>query len=208
VNRRLVLWLSFGVLIVTVAPTSAYAESATRRVPVRAAGISLSIPRPWVVVDPPKNPPDMKRYFQRFPKVAEMVGIDPTASAQGIKDFWLKRLKVRKLWAIDVNGDGDNVLVSFERGAWYSGLDEWREAAKLSASTTHSEILASDETRIGSQQAFTEIERYEDPPGHQVIYAYMEIRGDHHNVIEIATTVDGDELQDAQAIQQSVRALR
>ena len=169
------------------------AASPTKLATVAAAGISLRYPATWLVVDPPKDPSALKRYFKRFPQLAQLLGFDPSDSARAMSRLWHQRLKVIKFLAVDVNGDGDNVLVSVEPGAWYSGLEEWQAAGKASAEATHGEVLASDETHVGSRQAFTHLEQYDDPPGHPVIYGYMEVRKDPRAIIEIAITVDGDQ---------------
>jgi hypothetical protein len=186
-------------------PARAAETETLKPVALSEAEVSIAVPESWHRADLPLTPGALRRYAKQEPKLAKLIGLDPTASDAKLRKFIRTMRQKNLLFAADVDGDGDNVIVGREHGAWWTDLADWRAAGEVSARSTGATVLSDSETRIGERQAFLHLEQ--DPPKNGgVIFGYMEIHAGKNKSFSISLTVDSGSRPLAEAILSSVAA--
>jgi len=186
------------------ATSSGAAETETLRpITVREAAVSIGVPDGWQRVELPLTPTAVRRYAKQEPKLARLIGLDPKATDAQLQKFIQAMRQKNLLFAADVNGDGDNVVMGRERGPWWTDLADWSATGTQSARSTGASVLSDTETRIGDRQAFMHLEQEPATKG-GTIFGYMEIRAGKKKSFSVSLTVDGRSRALAEAILNSV----
>jgi len=217
-RRRLVRLLgvaSLGCAAMLVAPSVVNAsptDGDLTRVSAPSAGISLPIPAGWHDISPPpgfatETASAMRAFFSQNEAEWSSLGVDlDKLSDTQLSAFVKESLKDIVLWSADTLGDGDNVDVKVQSGTPFRSLDEWRKYAVASAKSSKGTLVSTAKARIGSQQAYTSLERDPYPGGESVYYGYLEIARGKHSVVSISLTVDGESRALAEAMLGGVTA--
>jgi hypothetical protein len=194
-------------LAAAVAASARAAETETlRSITVREAAVSIGVPDGWQRVELPLTPAAVRRYAKQEPKLARLIGLDPKATDARLQEFIQSMRQKNLLFAADVKGDGDNVVIGRERGPWWTDLADWRATGAQSARSTGATVLSDTETRIGERQAFIHLEQ-EPATNGGTIFGYMEIRAGKEKSFSISLTVDSGSRTLAEAILNSVATL-
>jgi len=209
--RRLVLsWLVLavtcsslvGLTFASVAASETGAPPMTTAA-VRGTNLSINYPKDWLEANIPMSVTALRSYLKQYPRWGQLMGIGTTASDKDLRNVIKEIRSTRRFLAADMNGDGDNVVVSEERGPWWKGLGEWRTVAAMSARSTNSTVIDDGETTVGSHPAFWHLEQYPASDGGDY-YGYMEVRTGKGRTVSIAITVDTNSRTTAEAIMHSV----